>query len=39
MDPEFHRVVGRDASNPRVEELMVPCMDHGLPVLFNTQNI
>ena len=39
MDPEFHRVVGRDAPNPKVEELMVPCMDHNLPVLLNTPNI
>ncbi len=39
LDPEFHRVIGRDAPNPKVEELMVPCMDHGLPVLFNTPNI
>jgi predicted TIM-barrel fold metal-dependent hydrolase len=39
LDPEFHRVFDRDAPNPKVEELMVPCMDHGLPVLFNTPNI
>jgi predicted TIM-barrel fold metal-dependent hydrolase len=39
LDPEFHRVFGRDAPNPKVEELMVPCMDYDLPVLFNTPNI
>ncbi|MCW3990937.1 MAG: amidohydrolase family protein [Candidatus Bathyarchaeota archaeon] len=39
LDPEFHRVFGRDAPHPKVEELMVPCMDQGLPVLFNTPNI
>jgi predicted TIM-barrel fold metal-dependent hydrolase len=36
LDPEFHRVWGRDRF---VEELMVPCMDDDLPVLFNTPNI
>ena len=39
LDPEFHRVFGRASPNPKVEELMVPCMDHNLPVLFNTLNI
>jgi predicted TIM-barrel fold metal-dependent hydrolase len=37
IDPEFHRVFGRDTS--RLEMLMVPCMDNNLPVLFNTENI
>jgi predicted TIM-barrel fold metal-dependent hydrolase len=37
IDPEFHRVFGRGMS--RLEMLMVPCMDHNLPVLFNTENI
>ena len=36
LDPEFHGVFRRLA---KVEELMVPCMDNGLPVLFNTLNI
>jgi predicted TIM-barrel fold metal-dependent hydrolase len=36
LDPEFHRVFGRGGS--KAEELMVPCMDHNLPVLFNNPN-
>jgi len=36
FDPEFHRVF---QNLSKVEELMVPCMEHGLPVLFNTPNI
>ena len=36
LDPEFHGIFRRQA---KVEELMVPCMDHNLPVLFNTLNI
>jgi predicted TIM-barrel fold metal-dependent hydrolase len=36
LDPEFHHVFW---GNARTEELMVPCMDYGLPVLFNTPNI
>jgi predicted TIM-barrel fold metal-dependent hydrolase len=39
LDPEFYRVFGRAAPHPKVEELMVPCMDNDLPVLFNTPNI
>jgi predicted TIM-barrel fold metal-dependent hydrolase len=39
LDPEFHRIFGRDTPNPKVEELMVPCMNNNLPVLFNTPNI
>jgi predicted TIM-barrel fold metal-dependent hydrolase len=35
LDPEFHRVFGR---SPKAEELMVPCMDNDLPVLFNNPN-
>lgn len=35
LDPEFHRVFGR---SQKTDELMVPCMDHGLPVLFNNPN-
>ena len=37
VDPEFHRAFGRDMAD--LEKLMVPCMDHNLPVLFNTENI
>ena len=37
LDPEFHKFMSRGLSN--VEKLMVPCMDHSLPVLFNTENI
>ena len=37
IDPEFHRAFGRDVSH--LEMLMVPCMNHNLPVLFNTENI
>ena len=37
VDPEFHRAFGRDMSG--LETLMVPCMDHNLPVLFNTENV
>jgi predicted TIM-barrel fold metal-dependent hydrolase len=37
IDPEFHRVFGREMT--QLEMLMVPCMDHELPVLFNTENI
>ena len=36
MDPEFHGIFRRQA---KVEELMVPCMENDLPVLFNTLNI
>ncbi|MBQ04496.1 hypothetical protein CL673_07315 [Candidatus Bathyarchaeota archaeon] len=36
LDPEFHSVFRHQA---KVEELMVPCMDNNLPVLFNTPNI
>ena len=36
LDPEFHRVFGRGGS--KVGELMVPCMDNNLPVLFNNPN-
>jgi predicted TIM-barrel fold metal-dependent hydrolase len=36
LDPEFHRVWGIRSN---VEELMVPCMEHNLVVLFNTPNI
>lgn len=36
LDPEFHGIFRRQE---KVEELMVPCMDNGLPVLFNTLNI
>lgn len=36
MDLEFHRVI-RNFS--KVEELMVLCMEHKLPVLLNTPNI
>jgi predicted TIM-barrel fold metal-dependent hydrolase len=36
LDPEFHSVFRRQE---KVEELMVPCMDHNLPVIFNTLNI
>jgi len=35
LDPEFHRVFGV----PRLEEVMVPCMEYNMPVLFNTPNI
>ena len=35
LDPEFHRVFGM---NPKTDELMVPCMDNNLPVLFNNPN-
>jgi predicted TIM-barrel fold metal-dependent hydrolase len=35
LDPEFHGVFW---GNAKTEELMVPCMDHNLPVLFNTPN-
>jgi len=35
LDPEFHRVFG---GNPKTDELMVPCMDNNLPVLFNNPN-
>jgi predicted TIM-barrel fold metal-dependent hydrolase len=36
LDPEFHSVFRHQA---KVEELMVPIMENGLPVLFNTLNI
>ena len=35
LDPEFHRVFGRSS---KTAELMVPCLDNGLPVLFNNPN-
>ena len=35
LDPGFHRVFGW---NSKVEELMVPCLDYNLPVLFNNPN-
>ncbi len=37
VDVEFHALFGR--SLPNLETLIVPCMDHDLPVLFNTENI
>mgnify|MGYP002725646935 CR=1 FL=1 len=37
LDPEYHKFFGRNMST--VEVLMVLCMEHGLPVLFNTENI
>ena len=37
VDVEFHPVFGRNLS--KLETLMVPCMDYGLPVLLNTENI
>ena len=37
VDVEFHNVIGSNLS--KLEILMVPCMDHGLPVFFNTENI
>ena len=36
LDPEFHRVIRNVAS---LEALMVLCMKHNLPVIFNTENI
>jgi predicted TIM-barrel fold metal-dependent hydrolase len=39
LDPEFYRIFSKDAPNPKVEEIMVLCMDNNLPVLFNTPNI
>ena len=36
LDPEFHGIFRRQE---KVEELMVPCMDNRLPILFNTLNI
>ena len=39
LDPEFHRVFSRASPNPKVEDLMMLCMDNDLPVLFNTPNI
>jgi predicted TIM-barrel fold metal-dependent hydrolase len=36
LDPEFHGIFRRQE---KVEELMIPCMDLNLPVLFNTLNI
>ena len=36
LDPEFHGIFRRQEN---VEELMVPCMENHLPVLFNTLNI
>ena len=37
IDPEFHKGPFRDLS--KLEVLMVPCVEHSLPVLFNTENI
>ncbi len=36
LDPEFHGIF---RYQEKVEELMVPCMDNNLPILFNTLNI
>jgi predicted TIM-barrel fold metal-dependent hydrolase len=36
LDPEFHGIFRRQE---KLEELMVPCMDNNLPILFNTLNI
>jgi predicted TIM-barrel fold metal-dependent hydrolase len=36
LDPEFHHIFGRGRS--KLEELMVPCMENKLPVLFNNPN-
>jgi predicted TIM-barrel fold metal-dependent hydrolase len=37
LDPEFHKFMRQDVGS--VEVLMVPCMEYGLPVIFNTENI
>lgn len=37
LDPEYHKTSFRRIS--QVEELMVSCMDYGMPVLINTENI
>jgi predicted TIM-barrel fold metal-dependent hydrolase len=37
LDPEYHKFFRVNMS--RVEVLMVSCMEHDLPVLFNTENI
>ena len=37
LDPEFLKFMRRGLSD--VEEVMVPCLEHNLPVIFNTENI
>jgi predicted TIM-barrel fold metal-dependent hydrolase len=37
LDPEFHKFMRRGL--PKVEAVMVPCLEHNLPVIFNTENI
>lgn len=40
LDPEFHTVFGRRPSfTPQIEHILIPCVEHGLPVLLNTPNI
>lgn len=37
LDPEFHKFMRQGI--PSIETLMVSCMEHNLPVIFNTENI
>ena len=37
LDPEFLKFMRRGL--PAVEAVMVPCLEHNLPVVFNTENI
>jgi predicted TIM-barrel fold metal-dependent hydrolase len=40
LDPEFHNVFGRrPLYTPQIDDILARCVEHGLPVLFNTPNI